>query len=336
MKIIVDKDIPFIKGRLEPFGEVVYADGKAINGSMVADADALIIRTRTKCKENLLKGSKVRFITTATIGIDHIDREWCEKSGITVMSAPGCNAPGVAQYVLSSLFNVGFDSEKATLGIIGYGNVGSTVGKWAIDMGIKTLVCDPFRKEMGFNDVEYSDLKKLLKEADAITLHVPLTKNGSHPTFHLIGEEELKLLKNNAILINTSRGGVIDEKALISQLGGKHLSPDFIVIDVWENEPEINRDLLQLAHIATPHIAGYSLEGKKRATRMALENFDDFFGVKTDKTGLETIPMHSNVTKELILRSYDPIKETQNLKLNPGSFESFRNNYDYRHEPLFC
>lgn len=342
MKIVVDKDIPFIKGRLEPFGEVDYADGKAINRSIVDDADALIIRTRTICDENLLKNSNVKFIATATIGTDHIDKEWCKNHGIIVKSAPGCNAPGVAQYVFSSLFETGFNPKKDILGIIGYGNVGSTVGKWAQEIGIKILVCDPLRQEAGYDDVEYCEMKKVLKESDAVTLHVPLTHNTSHPTFRLIGKNELKLLKPGTKLINTSRGGVVDENYLLkylykaprNNLDTRNLTP-VAIIDVWENEPEINKELLKHAEIATPHIAGYSLEGKKRATRMTLENFDEFFMVKTDKTGLETDPVYSSVSKNLILQSYNPRIDSVNLKNSPDSFESLRNHYEYRHEPLF-
>lgn len=336
MKIVVDKDIPFIRGRLEPFGEVDYVDGKAIDCSMVADADALIIRTRTKCDEKLLKDTKVKFIATATIGTDHIDMDWCERHGITVKSAPGCNAPGVAQYVFSSLFASGFDADKDVLGIIGYGNVGSTEGKWAKEMGIKTLVCDPPRKEAGFDDVAYCDMETVLQASDAVTLHVPMTKDGSYPTFKLIGEKELQMLKPGAILVNSSRGGIMDEgKLLKCHVSSAKRQEPKAIIDVWENEPDINRELLRLAKIATPHIAGYSLEGKKRATKMTLENFDEFFDVKTDKSGLETVPRYSKISKELIINSYDPRIDSEKLKNSPELFESLRNNYEYRHEPLF-
>ena len=334
MKIVVDKDIPFIEGRIHNENEVVYLSGNKFTADIVADADALIIRTRTICDELLLKGSKVKLIATATIGTDHIDIPWCEQHGIIVRSAPGCNAPGVAQYVLSSLFNTGFDPSCHTLGIVGFGNVGGIIGKWAREMGIKILVCDPLRKEAGLNDVDYLPLQKTLQESDAVTLHVPLTFHGKYATNRFIGKEELSLMKDKAMIVNSSRGGVVDERCLKeSILSGKIRT----VVDVWENEPEIDRELLELADIATPHIAGYSFEGKKRGTMMVLKALESIMSVKVNYDGLECFPDTNQqwISREIIQQSYNPEIDSVSLKMNPDRFEELRNHYEFRHEPMF-
>ena len=333
MKLIVDKDIPFIEGRVLQEVETIYLKGDSISAEDVKDADALIVRTRTKCDKNLLNHSGVKLIATATIGTDHIDLPWCEEKGIIIRNAPGCNAPGVAQYVFSTLFKSGFNPSEHTLGIIGYGNVGGIVGKWARQMGIRTLVYDPPRKEKGLTDLDYQDLDVLLKESDAISLHVPLTRTGQYPTLGMIGERELSLMKPGALVVNTSRGGVVDEKILKVFLKEKKIRA---ILDVWENEPEIDRELLELVEFATPHIAGYSEEGKKRGTLIALQALNEILGVKVDIQGLECIPEgNKRISRELIESSYNPEKDHSQLLSDPNAFETFRNNYKYRHEPLF-
>lgn len=333
MKIIVDSAIPYIKDRFPKWTEVVYIPGNKITSKEVEDADALIVRTRTQCDETLLKYSKVKLIATATIGTDHIDIPWCEANGIVVKSSPGCNAPGVAQYVFTSMFKNGFDPEKDTLGIIGYGNVGQTVADWARKMGIKTFINDPPRKDKGLNDIEYKSLVEVLKGSDVVTLHVPFTKEGEHPTYKLIGEKELEIINPGTILINSSRGGVVDEKALKKELKKGKLKA---VVDVWGNEPDIDLELVDLATISTPHIAGYSLEGKMRATRMVLEAVKEVLGIPVDLSGLECVPSQAlKITKNLITDSYDPEYDSNKLKASPQLFENLRNTYDYRHEPLY-
>lgn len=334
MKIIVDKDIPYIKGRLEEFSKVEYYQGEKINADIVKNADALIIRTRTRCNADLLRNSDIKIISTATIGMDHIDIPWCESNGIKVCSAPGCNAPGVAQYVFSSLLINGFNPQNDTLGIVGYGNVGSTVGEWAKEMGIKIKVYDPPRHEKGFNDIDYYNLEDVLQQSDAVTLHVPLTYVGKYPTYHLIGEDELKKIKRNGIIINSSRGGVVDETALKNILRLKKIKA---IVDVWENEPFIDKELLELTEISTPHIAGYSYEGKIRGTRMALTSVASYLGINPNLEGLECSnpPKNLKITPELILNSYTPLIDSNNLKNRIDKFEDLRNHYNYRHEPLF-
>lgn len=333
MKLVIDKAIPFIKGRLPEEVEVILADGKAIDAGMVKDADALVVRTRTHCDEKLLKGSNVRLIATATIGTDHIDIPWCEQNGIKVSSAPGCNAPGVAQYVLASILKTGFDTHKDILGIIGYGHVGQIVASWARKTGFSVLVCDPPRKAAGFDDIEYFPLEDLLAKCSAITLHVPLTKTGNFPTYHLIGEKELEMMRNGCVLINSSRGGVVDESSLKNAIDKKGLKA---IIDVWENEPDIDKELVSKSFISTPHIAGYSSEGKKRATGMALKAVGKFFDMAIDLKGLEcALNTERYITKEQIEKSYDPLIDSNNLRQDISKFEELRNNYSYRHEPHF-
>lgn len=333
MEIIVDSAIPFIKDRIKGDVSVKFIPGNDFSRELVKDADALIVRTRTKCDENLLGNSKVKLIATATIGTDHIDIPWCRSKNIVVRSAPGCNAPGVAQYVLSSLFHSGFNPHKDTLGIIGYGNVGSLIGEWARSMGIKILVNDPPLWEQGKDMINLTSLEEILKNSDAVTLHVPFKKSGKYPTYKLIGKNELQEMKPGAILINSSRGGVVDEQELKKAIKKKDIRA---VIDVWENEPDIDKTLAEMALIATPHIAGYSEEGKKRATRMVLESLNKDLNIRVNLSGLECLPpLGKEISKELIENSYNPVEDKKKLLADVSKFEKLRNEYYYRHEPLF-
>lgn len=328
MKAVIDKDIPFIKGRLEQAGfSTLYVGQWDFTPELVKDADALLIRTRTLCDRNLLEGSKVRLIATGTIGMDQIDCEWCAAQGISVRNAPGCNAPAVAQYVWSSLLRLwGFEANDIygkTLGVIGCGNIGSIVKEWGERLGVNVLVSDP-PKGMDY------PLERLLNESDAVTLHTPLTHAGEHPTHHLIGERELSLMKPGAILVNAARGAVVDFSALKPAVMSGRIRA---VIDTWEGEPEVDAELLDKVEYGTFHIAGYSLEGKQRATRMVLEAVDETFGVNTDKSGLEG-PYRGvdNITAAKIIDSYDPAVDTALLRQQSGSFDRLRNEYKLRHE----
>lgn len=332
LKIVADNKIPYLKGRLEPVADVTYAPAAEINGDMVKDADTLIIRTRTKCNAGLLASSSVRLVATATIGTDHLDLGWLREAGIDAVNAAGCNAPGVAQYVWSVLLRNGFKPGDHTLGVVGFGNIGSIVADWGRKMGFRILVCDPPRNDMGMTDEDYLPLETLLKECDAVTLHTPLTKSGSHPTFHLVSTKELSMMRAGATLINASRGPVVDNIAWREYLKGNPRAK--AVIDVWEGEPNIDMELLRLAEIATPHIAGYSIEGKERATRMVLEAVERKFNVSVDKTGLEgeyTPP--ESVSADIITGSYDPYADTALLQSDPSRLDYIRDNYTLRHEP---
>ncbi len=333
LKIVIDEKIPFIKGRLEPFAEVVYRDPLKIDADAVKDADAVVVRTRTRCDRQLLEGSSVRLVVTATIGVDHIDCEWCVTNGIKVVNAPGCNAPAVAQYVWASLLRMGIDSSATKVGVIGYGNVGSIVGDWGRRLGAEISVSDPLLEEAGVK-LPYKPFERLLAESDVITLHVPLTHSPEpFPTYHLISENELRLMRDGAVLINASRGPVVDGAALLGQVSSGRIRA---VIDTWENEPAIDPRLVAKVDVATPHIAGYSLEGKERGTRMALEALDDFFGFRTDKSGLApAYVMPHTISASDITASYDPMADTHLLRENLARFEDLRGNYRYRSEPDF-
>ncbi len=332
MKIIADRNIPFLDGRIQGV-DLIRLPASEIDPEAVRDADALIIRTRTQCDSALLKDSKVKLISTATIGTDHIDIPWCRENGIKVSNAPGCNAPGVALYVWSNLLRNGFDPDRHTLGVIGCGNVGSIVTEWGERLGAKVLVCDPPRKEKGYTDREYLTLEEVLSKSDAVTLHTPLTYDGLHPTYHLINKESILNLKHGAIFINAARGETTETEALIEAIEEGRIG--HAVIDTWEGEPRINSRLLELADTATTHIAGYSVEGKQRATRMALEAVAETLHTPVDLTGLQgAYKTPALLTPERIISAYDPVPMTIALKSDPQGFETLRNSYPLHSELL--
>ncbi|MCM1153354.1 MAG: 4-phosphoerythronate dehydrogenase [Muribaculum sp.] len=329
-KIIIDKAIPDLERRLTDHFEVISKPGANIDGNDVKDAAALIVRTRTHCDRQLLADSSVSLVATATIGTDHINMRDMADLGIEVCNAPGCNAPGVAQYVWSSLLTLGFDPSRHTLGVVGKGHVGSIVTQWGRTLGCNVLVCDPPRRDAGYSDEEYLSLDRLASACDAVTFHVPLTHDAPYATARLCNDETMKLLKPGAILINASRGGVVHEEALLRHIAGRNLRA---VIDTWIGEPAINTALLESAEIATPHIAGYTREGKSRATRMVLEAVGRHFNVTLPTEGLTgnyTPP--TALTVSSILQSYDPHKDTQTLRGHPLRFETLRTGYQLRDE----
>ena len=330
MKIVIDSGIPFIKGVFEPYAEVVYAEGKAIGRSDVCDADAIIVRTRTKCDRTLLEGSAVRIVVTATIGTDHIDLDYCNAHDIVVKNAAGCNARGVLQWVAAALtqftFNRGIAPQNVTLGIVGVGNVGSLVWEYAQMWGFHTICCDPPREER--EHLGFSSIETLFAESDIVTLHTPLATD----TFHLIDDQLLaKWHGSNKILINASRGEVVDTEALLR-------SGVECAIDVWENEPNINHTLLEHAHIATPHIAGYSLQGKANATAMAVAAVANHFGLPLE--GWYPTEVTPSIPRKISWEElchtmpniYDIHADSLALKVHPELFEALRNGYDYRAE----
>ena len=332
MKIIADKNIPFLKGRFRE-ADLIQLPATDIDAEAVKDADALIIRTRTHCDSRLLQGSNIKLIATATIGTDHINMDWCVENGITIRNAPGCNAPGVALYVWSNLLRSGFDPANDTLGIIGYGNVGKIVAQWGERLGAKILVCDPPRKEKGLTDLNYLSLEELLAKSDAVTIHTPLTHDGQYPTFHLINNNSIRHLKHGAIFVNAARGEVVDTEAIIKAIETGRISNS--IIDTWEGEPCIDQRLLELANIATCHIAGYSVEGKQRATRMALEGVAETLNTPVDLSGLQGPYTEPTIlTPYKIIEAYDPSEMTKALKADPASFENLRNAYPLHKEIL--
>lgn len=338
MKVVVDDKIPYIREALANMvDEVIYAPGKDFTPQLVKDADALIIRTRTRCNRELLEGSRVRFIATATIGFDHIDTEYCRQAGITWQNAPGCNSASVAQYLQSSLLLLqqekNFRLAGKTLGVIGVGNVGSKVAQIGRELGMKVLLNDPPREEREGSQ-DFYPLEQLIEECDILTFHVPLVREGKYPTYHLVNREVLARLKPRVIIVNTSRGEIIETQALLDALSEDRIAD--AIIDVWENEPDINLELLNKVFIGTPHIAGYSADGKANATRMALDALCRFFHIDAHYTiepprPLQPVIQAHNET-EACLQMYDPRHDCQALRAHPELFEKLRGDYPLRRE----
>jgi erythronate-4-phosphate dehydrogenase len=279
MLIVADSKIPNTALACKQFGDVRALPTPEINTETLKDADVLFVRSETRVDEALLKGSRVRFVGTATIGVDHVDLEYLERSGIAFASCPGSNANSVAEYVLAALLelseHLNFPLAGKTLGIVGHGNTGSRTANKAAALGMHVLLNDP-PLARSTNDARYLPLDALM-EADIISLHVPLTRTGTDATFHLFDAERLTMMKAGSILINTSRGSVVETNALKDALQTNRLQA--CVLDVWEREPNIDVELLQLATIGTPHIAGYSYDGKVNATTMLLNALSRFLGV---------------------------------------------------------
>lgn len=338
MKVVVDNKIPFINEAIEKIAdEVIYSSGSNFTPTLVKDADALIIRTRTYCNRALLEGSKVRFIATATIGIDHIDTEYCREAGIEWTNAPGCNSASVAQYLQSSLLLLqqlkGKNLSELTLGVIGVGNVGSKVIKVAGELGMRVLQNDLPREDVEGN-AEYSSLQTLAEECDILTFHTPLYKEGKYKTFHLADAAFFQSLKRRPVIINTSRGEVIETQALLKALETGTISD--AIIDVWENEPDINLTLLNKVFLGTPHIAGYSADGKANATRMSLDALCHFFNIEADYCIIppqpENLILKANSMADAYLQMYNPQRDSEALKNQPELFEHLRGDYPLRRE----
>jgi len=326
MKLVCDDKIPFLKGVFEPYANVLYLPGADISHSDLMDADALIVRTRTRCDRSLLEGTKLRIVASATIGIDHIDTAWCEKNGILWANAPGCNAGSVCQWVGSALFalshRLGLDLRGQTLGIVGVGNVGSKVARLANTLGMETMLCDPPRAEIeGLED--YVSLDELIIKSDIITIHTPL----SVQTFHLFDSKRLSTMNNSQILINSARGEIVDGAALKYALLEGHLRA--AALDVWENEPWIDKGLLERVTIGTPHIAGYSADGKANGTSAAVRAVSHALGIEELYDWKVTpIPQGGEAI-------YDVLKDDAALRAHPEDFEKLRSNYYIRREPYF-
>jgi erythronate-4-phosphate dehydrogenase len=313
----------------------------------VRDADALIIRTRTKCDAKLLKGTDVKFIATATIGYDHIDARYCRKHGIEWTNAPGCNSGSVQQYMASALLflasKYNFPLKDRALGIVGVGNVGSKVWKLAETFGMKVLLNDPPRaREEG--EEGFVSLKEVVEQSDIITFHVPLYHKGKDKTYHLVDAKMLTHLKQDAFLINSSRGAVVNNKEL------KHaiLEGDIAgaILDVWENEPNIDPELHQMVDAGTPHIAGYSRDGKANGTAMSVQAVSKFFQLGLDewypanvekpkKTHIEVDCWEKGFERilyEAISQTYKIEEDHKKLLSNIDNFEFYRGNYPVRRE----
>ncbi|HEY4786754.1 MAG TPA: 4-phosphoerythronate dehydrogenase PdxB [Bacteroidales bacterium] len=347
MKVVADNKIPFLQGVLEPFADVVYLPGSEIAREHLMDADALITRTRTKCNEKLLSGTKVKFIATATIGFDHIDTDWCEKNGIFWTNAAGCNSGSVYQYIASVLVALskkqGFNFADRSLGIIGVGNVGRKIVKLGEWLGMRVLLNDsPRQRKEG--PCSYISLDGIIRECDIITCHVPLNMEGTDKTYHMIDEKILRKLHPETILINSSRGEVVDNQALKSILKEKKIAG--AVLDVWENEPNIDKELVDLLDIVSPHIAGYSADGKANGTSMSVQALSKFFKLPLTRWFAEDIPIPENnrltidckgksvqeVLSEAIMFTYKVEEDDARLRSSLETFEKQRGNYPLRRE----
>lgn len=339
MKIVADIDIPFLHGVLEPYADVTYLPGKEIDAAVCRDADALIVRTRTRCGRQLLEESRVSFVATATIGTDHLDTDWLASAGISYTGAPGCNACGVMQYVHTALFTAaarkGVDLRGKTLGVVGAGNTGERVARLGELLGFRVLRND-INKALKASLVP---LDYLLKESDIVSFHLPLDK----VTEGMISDGLLSLMRPGSVLINASRGEVTDDAALLRFRDRLSI----LILDVWNGEPSgISRELLAAADIATPHIAGYSYEGKVEGTAMAVRAVARHFGiaplenfhpvsVSLPVISLPVSPGTPAAQAEFArtLQDVFPIMDIDRaLRSDPGSFEKLRRDFPYRHE----
>ncbi len=347
LKIVADNKIPFLKGALEPYALVQYLPGAEINNDVLKDADALITRTRTKCNQETLGGSTVKIITSATIGFDHIDTEWCDHNGIQWTNAPGCNSESVKQYVAAVLALLvkekGWQLKGKSIAVVGVGNVGSKVSTMAKALGMTVYEVDPPRARVE-KDKEFYTLNKIIGKADIITFHTPLTKEGEDKTYHLCDASLLQKMKKSAIVINSSRGEVVDGEALKQALLNNQI--EAAVLDVWEKEPAIDAELLDLVWIATPHIAGYSQDGKARGTQMSVQAISRYFNLCIDEWQATQIPQPDEATivincdelsdeaiiAKAILHTYSLKRDDAGLREDLNRFEYLRGSYPVRRE----
>ena len=332
MRLVVDSKIPYIREALATLtADVAYIEGSEITAADVRSADALIVRTRTACDECLLGGSSVRFIATATIGYDHLDTDYLQRAGIAWTNCPGCNAGSVAQYVRSVfilLLRDGMISRGDMVGIVGCGHVGSRVLAVAREMGFNTMVCDPPLNAP-------HTLGDIAAACDIVTFHVPLTHDGPHATYHLADNRFFDSLRHRPVVINTSRGAVVDNEELLTALNDGRVRQ--AVIDTWEGEPLINLDLLRRVYIGTPHIAGYSADGKVNADNMVLDALCRFFNIdsvpRVTAPQLQlSAPLPPYGTDDYYLSLYNPMDDSLRLKNDPAAFERLRGSYPLRRE----
>jgi len=347
MKIIIDDKIPYIRGAFENVAEVVYLPGSKTTPEVVKDADAILTRTRTICNEKLLAGSSVKFIAAATIGYDHIDTDYCDAAGIKWTNAPGCNSKSVEQYIASVLMVLAdrknLQLKDLCIGIVGVGNVGSKVARICEIFGMKVLLNDPPR-ERAEGSEKFVNIDRIKEEADIITLHVPLNMKGEDATYHMADDIFFNSLKRNPILINSCRGEVVETNAVKNALKTGKISG--FVCDCWENEPDIDLELLNMTELATPHIAGYSKDGKATGTQMSVQAISNFFNlelnswqpsgieppanpvIKIDGTGLS----EQEILSKAILHTYDIRNDDQLLRADISNFEQQRGDYPVRRE----
>ena len=353
MKIIADENIPFAREAFQDLGTVHTLPGREMQQQDLLDCDCLLVRSVTPVNQQLLDNTPVKFVASATIGTDHVDLDYLHQRGIGFANAPGCNAESASEYVINVLFYLaqqkGFDPFKLTAGVIGFGNVGSRVKNKLDVLGINCLINDPPKQDAGDDSVNFVSLQSILHECDFITLHVPLTSSGDYPTLHLLAEPQLQELLPGCILFNAARGAVVDNKALSSLL---EIRKDLTVfLDTWEGEPSIDMKLLSQVDFGSPHIAGYSYEGKLRGTQMILDACCEYFNRQSSWKMQDHLPQKRHISLQfkgdqtaaindllqqhyLVQQDYQTLLSLDKLaQPNRGTaFDQLRKNYPLRYE----
>jgi len=345
MKIIADENIIFAKEAFGGMGEVHLANGREITTKILEDADALIVRSVTRVNEELLRGSRVKFVGTATIGDDHVDKKYLQRESIAFTNAAGCNANSVVEYFFCGLIYLlnkyKSDPKKLSAGIVGAGRIGMGAASVCEALGMRVLLNDPPLKRMS-GDKKYLPLEDILS-CDIVTFHTSLNRGGIDNSFHLLNKENLGMMKEGGILINSSRGEVVDTKALLEVQPEKKFK---MILDVWENEPDIDGDLLDLCEIGTPHIAGYSTEGKVNGTKIVYDKFCEFLGAEkkwspvlpenSKKFGLDEIRgCSTGQLSEMTSEFYNIMLDDRMLRDREGkNFDVLRKKYPFRREFL--
>ena len=346
MNIVADQNIPLLKEFFSPLGNVVSLPGREITRDDLMDCSLLIVRSVTKVNKALLEGTPVKFVGTCTIGLDHIDIDYLNQQGIRWANAPGCNANGVVQYVLSAMAALMPDWQNKTVGIIGCGSIGSRLHARFKKLGVAVKCYDPFLSATEQDDLVSFDE---VLNSDIITCHIPLTHSGEYSTFHLLNKAAYSKIPNGALIINSCRGGVLNEKELLDVLPQKQFK---LAIDVWENEPQLNDDFLNAVHIATPHIAGYTLEGRENGTSMVYEALLEFLKIEgqavDDVITNDVVQWQGQYDNEksitenlnaLLLQCYSMVEDDKRLRAGKQSAQNFgqyfdhlRKNYPHRRE----
>ncbi len=351
MKLIIDENIVQAKEAFKDFGETVFISGREINNQVLLDADVLIVRSITKVNEDLLKNTKVKFVGTATIGTDHIDQKYLQENNITFSSAAGCNSYSVTEYVFSAITyfanKYNFSISDKSIGVVGYGNIGTKIVKIAKALGMKVIINDPPLERESSENI-FSPLEEALK-CDIVTFHVPLNKDGIDKTVRLLNEQNISLIKENTILINSSRGPVVCNKILKERL--KKRNNIHTVLDVWQTEPNFDSELFELVEIGTPHIAGYSFEGKLNGTKIIYDALSDYLEkektwkpvfekVSDNKINILDNETEAKIFQKLFNKSYRIMDDDLSMRKSIGlsddkksaHFDSLRKNYRKRRE----
>lgn len=345
LRIVAEASVPYLRGIIDQVADVTYLPSDQFTAENIRHADALIIRSITRCTPELLQGTQVKLITTATAGFDHIDTAYCDAQGILWRNSPGCNATAVAQYVMCCLSRLALRDDYAltdkVMGIVGVGHVGREVQRLASAMGMRLLLCDPPRAERE-GDASFLSLSQLVETCDILTFHVPLTREGAHPSYHLIDDNLLAACAaKRPVLINACRGAVADTAALCCAVDDGRLSS--LVVDCWEGEPHISLPLLTRADIATPHIAGFSADGKANGARMCLEAISEVYGVEfpglssmspppPQQSLISISPQTYHRIERALLATFDPMLPDGMLRRQPEAFEELRKSYHYPRE----